>query len=58
MLPALFRQDQVCLLQQIQMIRNARFADAEPVGDLAGGQVAFPEEIQDAASGRIVECAK
>lgn len=37
------------------MVRNARFANAEPVGDLAGGQVAFPEEIQDAAPSGIVE---
>lgn len=57
-LPALFRNDQVGLAEQIEVIGNAGQAHDKMFADFAHGQVALPEQFEDAAAGRVVEGAE
>ena len=53
-LPLLYGIHQSRLFQQIQVMRNAGFRHAEPIGDLPRIQVFFPQHLQDFAAGGIV----
>jgi hypothetical protein len=57
-LAALFRNDQVGLAQQIEVIGNARKAHDKVLADFAHAQFSFPKEFQNAAASRVIEGAK
>ena len=57
-LSALFRNDQVGLAEQIEVIGNAGEAHDKMPADFAHGQVAFPQQFEDAAARRVVESAE
>lgn len=54
-LPVFFRENQVGLLQQIEMVRNGRLADGKAAGDFAGGHVPPAQLIENRASRRVVQ---
>ena len=43
-----FIHDQPCLSQGGQVVRDGRFGRGEGIGDLAGGSVSLPQEVEDA----------
>ncbi len=54
-LAVFFRDDEVGLAQEIEMVGDAREADVEVAGDLADGEVAFAQELEDAAADGVVQ---
>lgn len=57
-LPAFLRNDQVGLAQQIEVIGNAGQAHDKMPPDFAHSQVPFPQQFQNAATGRVIEGAE
>ncbi len=54
----LVRGDQPCLPQQRQVVRHRRLAQRERGGEFARRVVAFSEQVEQAAAGRVVERAE
>jgi len=57
-MPLFFRNNQVGLAEQVEMIGDARQTDGKMAADFAYGEIAFSEQFQDATAGRIIEGAK
>ncbi len=57
-LPALLRDDEVGLAEQIEVVGDAGQAHDKVPADFADGQVPLPEQFQHAAAGRVVEGAE
>ena len=57
-LAALFRDDEVGLAKQIEVIGDAGQAHDKMAADLADGEIALPQQFEDAATGGIVEGAE
>src|SRR2546430_2191989 len=50
-LATLFCHDEIGLFEQIQMMRDAWFADRKTIGDLASGHRSLLEQFKDPAAG-------
>jgi hypothetical protein len=57
-LSAFFRNDQVGLTEQIEMVGNTGQAHDKMPADFAHGQIPLPEQFQDAAARRVIEGAE
>src|SRR5437763_1559703 len=57
-LAVLFGHDEVRLFEQIEMMRDARFADGKTVRDLARRHLLLPQQLENATTGGIVDSFK
>jgi hypothetical protein len=57
-LAALFRNDQIGLAQQIEVIGNARKAHDKVLADFTHGQFPLPQKFKNAAARRVIEGAE
>jgi hypothetical protein len=57
-LASLFRNDQIGLAQQIEVVGNARKAHDKVLADFAHAQFSFPQEFQNAAACRVIQGAE
>jgi hypothetical protein len=48
-------RDELGVLQQVEVIGDARSGHGESVGNFADGKIAFLEHFKDAAAGRVAE---
>jgi hypothetical protein len=55
-LAVLFRHDEVGPAQQVEVVGHAGQADREVARNLAHGQVALAQQLEDAAADGIVQC--
>jgi hypothetical protein len=55
-LPVLLRHDQVGPAQQVEMVGHAGQADRKVTRDLADRQVAFAQQLEDAAADGVIQC--